>query len=184
MKPVTNEWALLIAMAAVLDHGAVQKTEELAGLLELLAAERPARVVEIGVYQGGTLWAWSQLARQTIGVESGIGLLDEPLVPAGAQVLRADSHLLSTLDQLQQLLTGPLDFLFIDGDHTYPGVRWDWERYGPLVRPGGLIAFHDICHHQDPEMGVERLWGEIRTPDAVELVAEPTWWGGIGVLRA
>ena len=28
--------------------------------------------------------------------------------------------------------------LFIDGDHSYEGVRADFERYGRLVRPGGL----------------------------------------------
>ena len=37
-----------------------------------------------------------------------------------------------------------LDFLFIDGDHSYDGVKADFEMYAPMVRPGGLIAFHDI----------------------------------------
>jgi len=36
------------------------------------------------------------------------------------------------------------DFLFIDGDHTYEGVEGDFEMYSPLVRRGGIIAFHDI----------------------------------------
>jgi predicted O-methyltransferase YrrM len=37
-----------------------------------------------------------------------------------------------------------LDFLFIDGDHTYEGVKQDFEMYTPLVRKGGLVAMHDI----------------------------------------
>jgi len=41
----------------------------------------------------------------------------------------------------------PLDFLFIDGDHTYEGVKRDFEMYSPLVRNGGIIAFHDIVKH-------------------------------------
>ncbi len=35
----------------------------------------------------------------------------------------------------------PVDFLFIDGDHLYDGVKIDFELYKKLVRPGGLIAF-------------------------------------------
>jgi predicted O-methyltransferase YrrM len=37
-----------------------------------------------------------------------------------------------------------VDFLFIDADHSYEGVKKDFEMYSPLVRKGGIIAFHDI----------------------------------------
>ncbi|MEO0196406.1 MAG: class I SAM-dependent methyltransferase [candidate division WOR-3 bacterium] len=37
-----------------------------------------------------------------------------------------------------------LDFLFIEGNHSYEGVKMDFEMYFPLVRKGGIIAFHDI----------------------------------------
>lgn len=33
--------------------------------------------------------------------------------------------------------------LFIDADHSYEGVRRDFELWSPLVAPGGLIIFHD-----------------------------------------
>ena len=36
-----------------------------------------------------------------------------------------------------------IDFLHIDGDHTYEGVKLDWELYSPKVRPGGYITVHD-----------------------------------------
>ena len=48
----------------------------------------------------------------------------------------------------------PLDVLFIDGDHSYDGVASDFAAYGPLVRQGGLIGFHDIV--AQPDTGVER----------------------------
>ena len=37
-----------------------------------------------------------------------------------------------------------LDFLFIDGDHSYEGSKADFLLYKNYVREGGLIAFHDI----------------------------------------
>jgi cephalosporin hydroxylase len=36
-----------------------------------------------------------------------------------------------------------VDFLWIDGDHTYEGCKADYENYSPLVVPGGLIGIHD-----------------------------------------
>jgi predicted O-methyltransferase YrrM len=37
-----------------------------------------------------------------------------------------------------------LDFLFIDGDHSLQGALSDFRTYAPLVRAGGVVAFHDI----------------------------------------
>lgn len=37
-----------------------------------------------------------------------------------------------------------LDCLFIDGDHSFDGVAFDYSVYSPAVKKGGLIAFHDI----------------------------------------
>lgn len=38
---------------------------------------------------------------------------------------------------------GPYSLLFIDGTHAYDHVKADYERYSPLVRAGGIVAFHD-----------------------------------------
>jgi predicted O-methyltransferase YrrM len=36
-----------------------------------------------------------------------------------------------------------VEFIFIDGDHTYEAVRADWEAWSSLVAPGGIVALHD-----------------------------------------
>ena len=36
-----------------------------------------------------------------------------------------------------------VDFLFIDGDHSYDGIRGDWEAWRDLIAPRGVVAFHD-----------------------------------------
>ncbi len=178
-----------IARAAVREHGAIQKEQELASFLALLADHPPEVVVEIGSDAGGTLWAWQQIgARRVIGVDqphagfsSGAALNDH-----GCEVVYGDSHDQETLEALKDLLAGELvDLLFIDGDHTYVGVRRDFEMYSPLVHDQGMVAFHDICHHpHHPDVGVDMLWrqlgnGAVKT----EIITDPPTWGGIGVLR-
>jgi predicted O-methyltransferase YrrM len=36
-----------------------------------------------------------------------------------------------------------VELVFIDADHTYEGLRGDWEAWSPLVAPGGAVALHD-----------------------------------------
>src|SRR5207247_1912014 len=77
-------------------------------------------------------------------------------------------------------------FLMIDGDHTYEGVRQDFEMYAPLVGDGSPIAFHDILPHpEDSLCEVDRFWNEIRSGYRhVEFIDVPpgAQYGGIGVL--
>lgn len=47
---------------------------------------------------------------------------------------------------------GTIDLLFIDGDHTYGGVKSDFENYAPLVSSGGLVVFDDYNPHGHPDI--------------------------------
>jgi predicted O-methyltransferase YrrM len=38
---------------------------------------------------------------------------------------------------------GPVDLVFIDGDHSEAGVRADWDGWHGFVDPGGAVVFHD-----------------------------------------
>jgi predicted O-methyltransferase YrrM len=35
------------------------------------------------------------------------------------------------------------DFVFIDGDHSWEGLQADWEGWGRLIAPGGVVGLHD-----------------------------------------
>jgi predicted O-methyltransferase YrrM len=37
----------------------------------------------------------------------------------------------------------PIDFLFIDGDHTFDGLKRDWEAWSTLIKRGGVVGLHD-----------------------------------------
>ncbi len=66
-------------------------------------------------------------------------------------------------------LPKPIDVLFIDGDHSYVGVKADWDNFIPHLSPFGVVLFHDTTwdlqpdskwHRQD--MGVPRFVDELR----------------------
>jgi len=36
------------------------------------------------------------------------------------------------------------EYIFIDGDHSYPGVKFDYETFWPRLATEGMMGFHDI----------------------------------------
>ena len=42
-----------------------------------------------------------------------------------------------------------LDFIFIDGGHTYESARNDYKHWKPKLREGGILAIHDIYDSED-----------------------------------
>ncbi len=180
----------------------MQIREEIEALARLVADTRPRVVVEIGTARGGTLFIWTRAAAPDATIVSidlpgglfggGYPRLKAPLYRRLAlpgqelHLLRGDSHSIETLQRLKEILQGrKIDFLFIDGDHRYEGVKRDYELYSPLVREGGIIAFHDIVPGP-PEMvgGVPRFWRELkqRLPRGKYLEIVRDWGqGGYGI---
>jgi len=74
-------------------------------------------------------------------------------------------------------VTTDLDVLFIDGDHSYKGVKADWEAYKSFLKNGSVVIFHDYGWAE----GVKRVVHE----DVMPLVCSHDhlpnmWWGQIG----
>ena len=63
----------------------------------------------------------------------------------------------------------PVDFIFIDGDHSYEGLQGDWLAWKDHVAPGGIVALHDS--RQRGGCGSERFAQEVavRDPDFARL---------------
>jgi predicted O-methyltransferase YrrM len=175
-----------LARTAIRDHNAIQKDCELALLVALVMDLEPQVVVEIGAFDGGTLWIWCQLAGLVVAVDRPpVGYKTETKVNTlGCPVVCGDSHDPQTKARLLEVLDGrPVDFLFIDGDHTFDGVKQDYEMYSPLVRPGGVVAFHDVRGHPSFQfVEVDRFWASL-DGDKETFISWPHNWGGIGVLR-
>lgn len=163
--------AQLLAAKAI-DRGALQCAEELTALCALLPSPLHT-TLEIGVHHAGTFGVWQELSRRVVGIDAmrGTDATDFP-----QEVIIGNSHDPATRAKVEDALGDEtVDFLFIDGDHTYEGARQDFEEYGALVRPGGIIAIHDINEDgadEDPESGVGRFWKDlIKTHDTLSIVA-------------
>lgn len=68
-----------------------------------------------------------------------------------------------------------LGLVFLDGDHTYEGVKEDIAWWWPLVERGGIMAGHDIKHRRFP--GVEQAVNEFMAETGLtcELMGS-VWW--------
>jgi predicted O-methyltransferase YrrM len=59
-----------------------------------------------------------------------------------------------------------IDILFIDGDHSYYGLKNDFELYNDMVKQGGYIIFDDYNDHKfSPEV---KLFVDDLIPDIIE----------------
>jgi hypothetical protein len=59
----------------------------------------------------------------------------------------------------------PVDFLFIDGDHSYEGIKGDWEAWSDNIKSGGIVALHDSVNCNQPNIGSEIFTREIVLKD-------------------
>jgi hypothetical protein len=171
-----------------------ENTAEYAELANRVAESEPETVLEIGTARGGSLFLWARFL-DTVSHICSLDLgshidnfeertqLFERFADINMDFVIADSHLPSTREKVAHLFYDqPIDFLLIDGDHSYEGVKSDFEMYSDLVSDGGLIAFHDIVNEEWP--GVGRFWREIEPRfETSEIVRDPERIG-IGIVES
>jgi cephalosporin hydroxylase len=179
----------------------IQIPSEIKWLLNKVEQIKPKVVVEIGTRMGGTLFLFTKVSSQDSTVVSidfpdghggGYRKSREGFYKSFAQpnqqiyLLKADSHAMGTLSQLKSTLGDqPIDFLFLDGDHSHEGVKMDYEMYSPLVRSGGLVAFHDNKPTKSNAWsGVIPFWNEIKEKtNSSEFFGTEDDWGGMGIIE-
>jgi len=176
-----------------------QDEGEIKQLLALLQDIQPKRILEVGSFFGGTLWYWMRAVKdaEIVSVDSGTDV--EPWLVQGAEQartelwpeweretgnkiiqIRAYSSLPETIASVKK--HAPFDFIFIDGGHDFGPAMADWQNYWPMLRPGGLFAFHDIAYLVS---GVPAVWRVVRNHGKwQEIIREhnPEGLWGIGVM--
>jgi cephalosporin hydroxylase len=185
-----------------IQRGAIQHVDELTEFTRIVRDLSPKTVLEIGTAAGGMFWLLCQLSSPDATLISldlpppsrhsggnskhvDVQILRQPKQTAHA--VYADSHDPKTLEAIEGILSGrKLDLLFIDGDHSYDGVKKDYEMYKDLVRSRGVIAFHDIVKTPWSSCNVDQVWFELSANPLLNSRAivgsRASDFGGIGVL--
>lgn len=81
---------------------------------------------------------------------------------------------MSTVDAADFVGDGSCDFVFIDAEHTYEGVRDDIMTWRSKVRPGGILCGHDYNPNLPRMAGVIRAVDEFAGP--VKTAPDVVWW--------
>jgi len=160
----------------------MQYPEELVELAKVIYTKKPKTILEIGTARGGTLFLASQLADDnaliiSIDLPNGMygGGYPDWKIPLyksfkkknqTIELIQGDSHSKEIFEKLKTVLNGrKIDYLFIDGDHTYEGVKFDFEAYSKLLNTNAIVGFHDIIEDRSdvPNHFVNKYWNEVKT---------------------
>lgn len=139
----------------------VMLTERDIAMLEKWGRDRRS-LVEIGIFEGGS----AVILRRVMSPEATLTLID-PFVPDSISAMRGSYRIsrvvvncarrgrVQFLRQFSYNVaknwSTPVDFVFIDGDHSEQACRRDFEDWSQHVQPGGVILFHDSRRDQPPE---------------------------------
>ena len=166
-------------------NGSMQIPLEIENLQLTVANHEPKIIVEIGTANGGTLARWLEIPSSEIvisvdypiGIHGGQGFEERTYVISDALeqanltnkqffAINGDSKHPYLVERLREILDGKkIDFLFIDGDHTYEGVKGDFDIYKQFLNENSIVGFHDIIDsqfHDENNCFVSTLWSELK----------------------
>src|SRR4051794_4266291 len=160
-----------------LNHGVASLQLDEAALLYRLARDaQRGPFVEIGRFKGGStiifasaladgVELWSYDLHVALRADMPGDVLDAELTAALERYGLADKvHLVVGDSRKVPFPADDIEFLFIDGNHSYEGAKADYERWSALVRGGGHLLFHDAVDtggYGNVYPGVARLMGEV-----------------------
>ena len=195
LHPKDYKWGENAELMRVLQHfDCPQNQDELAWMLERVKGKRS--LLEVGSSFGGTLKRMAAVMPRGAKIVS-IDLACDSTPPFFNPLasLKDTCRKIGLMGGSVELLVGnshdpdviaaarkyaPYDFCFIDGDHTYEGVKQDWENYGPMAK---VVGFHDIG---GPVEGCTRFWGELKASTEYrieEFISDANPKFGIGIVH-
>ena len=154
-------------------------------------------ICEIGTANGGTsllLGFVLKNLKQVLCIDLYVKnsfVLNGLLSKSRVSIINGSSYNDKTIKKVSKILNNKtIDFLFIDGDHQYDGVKKDFEYYLPFMSPNGIIAFHDIVPDYLTKFGtktgmwvgdVPKFWKEIKEHYNFKEIIEDQMQDGKGI---
>jgi len=120
--------------------------DEAATMFKVVKSIPNAQGIEIGRFNGGS----TVLLAAAVGPNGRLISIDSE--PQDDQALGVFLRQANLLDRVELVVADSgafehddqVDFVFIDGDHSYEGAKRDHNKWGSKVRPGGFIIHHDM----------------------------------------
>jgi len=150
-----------------------QAKEEITEFVDILLNTKTTNCLEIGLgHYGSTHFLWRQIYDKVITIEKNFERIREfgrnmkkyygswVLSDGRSQFFNGFSNDEKVIADVYNKIS-EVDFLFIDGNHSYESVLCDFLLYYPLVKTGGIVGFHDT-KLSESNMGVPKLISEIR----------------------
>ncbi|HWL70934.1 MAG TPA: ATP-binding cassette domain-containing protein [Geminicoccus sp.] len=145
--------AVSVPIGAINQESAHENQVDLLYVSAIAKAIGARRMFEVGTYMGRTTWHLAALAPDvqvwTLNLPPEADPRIAPVLgsyyrgkPEAARIheLWTDSKTFEPGE-----LAGTMDFVFVDADHSYDAVMADTERALKLVRPGGVVLWHDYA---------------------------------------
>src|SRR4051794_2824265 len=125
------------------------------------ARERRMRMLEIGLYNGGSLRMWRDYLPNTVlhGIDIDARTLAYQDEVPNSQVRLVDQGDPRALEAFVAELGGSYDFILDDGGHTMVQQIVSFEVLWPQVMPGGIYAIEDLGTSYFVEYGGAALDG-------------------------
>lgn len=177
----------------------VQKPNEWMDYINFLKDYRPFnRCLEIGAWAGGSFIGISQVSESNaefiiLDINHGPYCDTNSKIKA-LNIIKKDNQIIhyihessqynETVEKVKKILNkNEFDYIFIDGDHSYDGIKNDFENYFPLLKSNGIFTLHDTKTSHVERIKVKDFWNEIKSNYIhYEFYDESDSWGGIGVV--
>lgn len=94
------------------------------------------------------------------------------------------TFVMTTEEFTKKYLSKTYDYIYIDGDHSYAGVKKDFTLLWPRLHDHGLMVFHDIVakgYLDGGKFGVWKFWKELQVKEKLSFRFPKS--SGLGIIQ-
>ena len=123
----------------------------------LVLLPKNAKALEIGTFKGWTSIVMCRIKKDltVVTIDPHYGIPKYPELSSSEEEVNKNIASWKFQDRIKHIkissqeftTSEKFDFIFIDGDHTFEGVKLDFNKFFPNLKEDGIIAFHDYGYH-------------------------------------